>query len=178
MNNRRRWAQTTWPVGIALIVAIGVLDFLASALLARGRLNQGYLQLNELHGRRRRHRRRRRGAYSEPGGTDGALRRPARRGLALLYMAQARPEAALAAWQQVDGSVDEALLRAERAKRGDDFATAERWYGVAVHLEPDNGDHWYKLARAAATLGDDAAHDYYLRPGGGRTDWKSAAAIY
>lgn len=163
MNNRRRWAQTTWPVGIALIVAIGVLALLAPALLARGRLNQGYLQLNRAMAA---------GDATAGDGAerilsqvalDGALRRPARRGLALLYMAQARPEAALAAWQQVDGSVDEALLWAERAKRGDDFATAERWYGVAVHLEPDNGDHWYKLARAAATLGDDAAHDYYLR---------------
>lgn len=110
MNNRRRWAQTTWPVGIALIVAIGVLALLAPALLARGRLNQGYLQLNRAMAA---------GDATAGDGAerilsqvalDGALRRPARRGLALLYMAQARPEAALAAWQQVDGSVDEALL--------------------------------------------------------------------
>ncbi len=163
MENRRRWAQTTWPVGVAMIAAIGALALLAPALLSRVRLNQGYLRLNQTLAA---------GDAATFDGAepilsqmalDGALQQPAQRGLALLYMAQARPEEAMAAWQLVDGSVDEALLWAERAERGKDFATADRWYRVAVHLEPHNGDHWYKLARTSATLNDAAAHDYYLR---------------
>ena len=163
MANRRRWGPTTWPTGIALIAVIGVLALLAPSLLSRGQLNQGYVRLNRAlaSGDAAAFDSAERTLREVP--NDGTLSRSVQRGLGLIYMAKARPEEAMAAWQLVDGSVSEALGWAERAERVADYVTAEQWYHVAVRLEPHNGDHLYKLARVAAEMGDTAARDYYRR---------------
>lgn len=162
-DNWRRWARATWPLLVASIAAIGAIVPRSPALLPRAQLNSGYAHLNH--------------ALTWGHGSDFAdaeamlnrvalapsLNHQAERGLGLLYMSQSRPDAAIQAWQTVEGIIDEVRLWGERAERVHDYATASQWYRVAVRMEPRNGDHWYRLAHASAELGDAKAHDQYLR---------------
>lgn len=162
MVNERRWAHAPWPLLVVLIAAIGALALRSPTLLSRARLNGGYAGLNQALAE---------GDESDYAGTASALNRlagdpslhhQAQRALGLLYMAQSRPEEAIAAWQTVEGSAGEAQQWGNRAERGQDFATAGHWYRLAARLDPQNGDHWYRLAHALAEVGDGEAYDDYL----------------
>lgn len=43
------------------------------------------------------------------------------------------------------------------------MAKAQDWYRVAILLEPENGDHYYRLARISAEQGEPEAAGYYAQ---------------
>jgi tetratricopeptide (TPR) repeat protein len=102
-------------------------------------------------------------AYLEQAAERGADDTSARRALGHLYLMQGAEREALAAWKSVDSIGSELAMWGRRAERADDMAAAREWYLLATQLEPQNGDHWYRLAWASAQLSDADALDHYLR---------------
>jgi tetratricopeptide (TPR) repeat protein len=88
---------------------------------------------------------------------------PARRGMGLAYMIRGQLTAAMAQWSDYEGAVYESRAWAERAERLSDWITAEQWHRLSVKIDPDNGDHWYRLAQVSHQSGrNDEAIERYL----------------
>ncbi len=90
-----------------------------------------------------------------------AVSRRAWRGLALAAMSAARLDEAALAWQHVNGGPGEFALWGHQAELSDDWTAARAWHQLAVRFNPEDGDLWYRLAYAAANLGDPAATAHY-----------------
>lgn len=85
------------------------------------------------------------------------------RGIALAHITQNQLAAAAEAYAHIENAEAELVdwgRRAELEKRWD---IAQDWYQVAVLLEPENGDHLYRLARVSAEQGQQEAIDYYTQ---------------
>jgi len=92
-----------------------------------------------------------------------AVSRRAWRGLGVAYLSAGRVDEAALAWRQVIGGEEEFALWGHQAELLGDWQRARNWYQLAAQLAPQNGDAWYRLARASAQLGDGTAADSYLQ---------------
>ncbi|MCA9865675.1 MAG: tetratricopeptide repeat protein [Anaerolineales bacterium] len=85
------------------------------------------------------------------------------RGMAVVHMTQRRLAEVADAYSHFDDPMAEARAWSERAERAGQWEVAQAWHQVGVLLEPDNGDNWYRLARALAEQGRPEAADNYLK---------------
>lgn len=85
------------------------------------------------------------------------------RGLALASISQGRLNEVANAYLHVDNYRAELLDWGARAETQRQWAKAQDWYRVAILLEPENGDHYYRLARISAEQGEPEAADYYAQ---------------
>lgn len=85
------------------------------------------------------------------------------RGIALVRMTQGKLNEVAAAYLHVNNYRAELLDWGARAEARKQWAKAQDWYRVAILLEPENGDHYYRLARISAEQGEPEAADYYAQ---------------
>ncbi len=163
MTTEQRRATRTSQLAIWSLLLLALLAALPAlaAWSARARVNAEYVQLN-------------RGlAQGDPAEVEraaqelAALRdspevgRRAWRGLALAAMSAARLDEAALAWQNVDGGAAEFGLWGRQAELSNDWPAAYAWRQLAVRFDPQDGDAWYELARAADHLGNPSARAHY-----------------
>ncbi|HRN68199.1 MAG TPA: tetratricopeptide repeat protein [Promineifilum sp.] len=85
------------------------------------------------------------------------------RGIALVRMTQGKLNEVAAAYLHVNNYRAELLDWGARAETQRQWAKAQDWYRVAILLEPENGDHYYRLARISAEQGESEAKAYYVQ---------------
>lgn len=155
------WARTPQALRWAFLLLGLALLLLSSNMLYRVRINFGYIVLNKAL------------ATDEAEAINQALAnlsgftagspasQEAWRGAALAQMALGNRDEAAESWMNVEGFEEELVTWGTRAEQTDQWATAQEWYHITVTLAPRNGDHWYRLARVSAQLGDSRTVDYY-----------------
>lgn len=85
------------------------------------------------------------------------------RGIALVRMTQGKLNEVAAAYLHVNNYQAELLDWGARAETQKQRAKAQDWYRVAILLEPENGDHYYRLAHISAEQSEPEAADYYAQ---------------
>ncbi len=85
------------------------------------------------------------------------------RGIALIHLTQGRLAETADAYAHLNDPMVEVKAWGDRAERAKHWEMAQAWRQVAVLLEPENGDHWYRLAHASAEQDRPEAVDFYLK---------------
>lgn len=161
-NNPQRMRSAALWIGALLLIG-AVFAVQASSIYQQARDNVAYARLNKALAQGTE-------AQLEEAATVltgiGATRPIASsvwRGIALVHVSQGQLAEAADAYAHLDDPMGEVKAWGDRAERGEQWEAAQAWRQVAVLLEPDNGDYWYRLARASAEQGRPEAVNYYAK---------------